>query len=77
MSELLADFMSQAELARELGLTVRALESWRHQRTGPPYVRIGKTPMYRRAGVVEWLRATERHPMPRRPEDCGTLLDAG
>jgi hypothetical protein len=61
MSQLLADYLTEDELALELGVTVRALQSWRHERRGPPYTRLGKKPVYRRSGVAEWLRATEQH----------------
>lgn len=57
---LLDDWMSRAELALELGLSVDTLARWETRRIGPACVRIGRKVLYRRGAVQEWLREQER-----------------
>lgn len=57
---LLDDWMSRAELAQELGLSVDTLARWETRRIGPTCVRIGRKVIYRRGAVQEWLRDQER-----------------
>ena len=61
---LLADWISREQLARELGLTSDTLARWEARRQGPPCTRLGRKPLYRRASVQEWIRAQEQvHPV--------------
>lgn len=47
--------------ARTLGVSVRALETWRAQGAGPPYVRIGhRLVRYRRETLRVWVAQCER-----------------
>lgn len=52
---LLDDWMPRADLARELGLTPDTLARWETRRIGPPCVRVGRTALYRRGAVQQWL----------------------
>jgi hypothetical protein len=61
---LLADWISREQLARELGLTADTLARWEARRQGPPCTRIGRKTLYRRVAVQDWIRAQEQvHPV--------------
>lgn len=60
MSDILSDYLSRDDLARQLNRTIRTLERWESLRIGPPITRIGKTPMYHVESVREWLRNQEQ-----------------
>jgi hypothetical protein len=57
---LLADYLSEKRFAREIGHTVRAVRSWRSQRRGPPFTKIGKAVFYKISAVEVWLKTLER-----------------
>lgn len=57
---LLEDWLTRAELALELGLSVDTLARWETRRIGPTCVRIGRKVIYRRGAVQDWLREQER-----------------
>lgn len=52
-SGLLNDWLSRADLAGELGLTVDTLARWETGRRGPPCVRLGRRVLYRKETVRE------------------------
>jgi hypothetical protein len=54
------EFIPEPNLARELSRDTRTLQRWRAQRVGPPYIRMGRQILYRRAAVREWLIALEQ-----------------
>ena len=61
---LLADWISREQLARELGLTPDTLARWEARRQGPPCTRIGRKTLYRRLAVQDWVRSQEQaHPV--------------
>lgn len=61
---LLADWISREQLARELGLTPDTLARWEARRQGPPCTRIGRKTLYRRLAVQDWVRSQEQvHPL--------------
>lgn len=49
--------MSPADLADYLGVPIRTVYAWRHHRTGPPGLKVGKHVRYRRSDVATWLDA--------------------
>jgi DNA-binding transcriptional MerR regulator len=59
-SSVLSEYITPAQLADELGVTVRTLRLWQQRRVGPPITRIGKRVMYARASVRDWLLALEQ-----------------
>lgn len=61
-ADLLRDFVTEPELAKALQITRRTLIRWYQERSGPPRTRVGKRILYRRAAVIEWLRAHEQRP---------------
>jgi hypothetical protein len=67
MSTLLQDYLSENDLAAELNKTVRTIQLWRSRREGPPWVRIGKTPVYHRAAVLRWLEQQQVEPVRAHP----------
>jgi len=62
---LLDGYLRKAQLAQELGQSPRTLDRWETLRIGPPRVVIGRTILYRRDSVLEWLKSREQHRRPR------------
>jgi excisionase family DNA binding protein len=52
--------LTQQQLADELEVSVRTLERWRQQGTGPAFIRVGRSPRYRRADLDPWLDQQRR-----------------
>ena len=52
--------LTQQQLADELQLSLRTLERWRQQGTGPAFIQVGRSPRYRRADVDAWLDCQRR-----------------
>ncbi len=48
------------EVASAFDLDVRTLSNWRSERRGPPWVSVGRTPMYRRDSLLRWLERREK-----------------
>jgi hypothetical protein len=64
---ILADHVTEHELAFRLGKAVRTVQRWREDRTGPAHKRVGRTILYDLASVRHWLNASEVRPVrPRR-----------
>ena len=61
---LLAGYISETELAKQLGIGLRTLRYWRKQGVGPPLTYIGRKPYFKISSVTTWLNSRER-PMPR------------
>lgn len=61
--ELLDDYLSEEEEAKEIKKSVRTLRKWREQKIGPPYAMLGKTPIYPKSGSRDWLKSLERQPV--------------
>jgi excisionase family DNA binding protein len=47
--------LTQQQLADELEVSLRTLERWRQQGKGPAFLRVGRSPRYRRADIEAWL----------------------
>jgi excisionase family DNA binding protein len=47
--------LTQHQLSSELEVSLRTLERWRQQGTGPAFIRVGRSPRYRRADIDAWL----------------------
>ena len=50
------DLLTERQLADELQKSPASLARWRRNGTGPRWLRVGKTPMYRWSDVESWLR---------------------
>jgi hypothetical protein len=59
---LLANLLTPAELATELGVSERCVHIWHSRRIGPPRIVIGRKPFYRRASVAAWIERQEIDP---------------
>ena len=57
------DYVTPERLAAALGVSVRTLSRWHAERRGPPRCAIGKTILYRIAGVRDWLASQETEPV--------------
>ena len=58
--ELLRKFMSEAELATELGISTRTIIRWRRLHEAPPHTRIARRIFYHRDTAAAWLAARQR-----------------
>ncbi len=65
---LLADYLTPAQVAEELGVNPRTLDRWYQLRRGPVRTRIGKRVLYARQDVADWL-AANREVKPRSQHD--------
>ncbi len=60
LADALGAFVDTATLAEVLGIPDRTLLAWRNDRTGPPFVRIGRHVRYRVSDVQAWLEEAAR-----------------
>lgn len=58
---LLDGYLTPAQLADQLGVSLRTLSRWHAQRIGPRRVTNGRLILYRADAVREWLEAREGH----------------
>ncbi|MBE7202345.1 MAG: helix-turn-helix domain-containing protein [Parafilimonas terrae] len=49
--------LTEAEAAELLSLSVRTLQAWRYDNSGPRYCRLGRQIRYRRADLLAWIEA--------------------
>ena len=54
--------LEEKEAARFLGLSVQTLRNWRHQRKGPPYLKISRSVRYRECGPAGYLESKRIDP---------------
>ena len=59
VQNIAADFYSADQLAAELSVSIRTLSRWSRMRKGPARIKVGRTCLYRRAAVQEWLKSLE------------------
>ncbi len=50
-------YMEASEVAELMKRPESTLSYWRHRGEGPPYAKVGRRVMYRRADVIAWLEA--------------------
>lgn len=55
LQEVLGDFLTAREAAKEIGVHVRTLKHWKSAGFGPDHFYIGKRLFYRRSDVIKWL----------------------
>jgi excisionase family DNA binding protein len=53
-------YLSEAEAARQLAVTVATLRTWASRRREPPRTKVGRRVLYRASALQEWLLAQER-----------------
>jgi predicted site-specific integrase-resolvase len=57
---VLAEYMSEAELAAQLGISTRTLIRWRRLGMGPAFTKMVRRILYPRAAVLEWLASQHK-----------------
>ena len=62
--QILEGYLTQPELAKQLGKSTRTLERWDSQRTGPPPTIIGRRKLYHVDDVRTWLKGQRRELKP-------------
>jgi hypothetical protein len=61
---LLGGWLTRAQVAAEIGVSVDTLARWGTRHIGPPCVRIGRKVLYRAEAFREWLVSRERGALP-------------
>jgi hypothetical protein len=56
------NYLSEAELAVQLGRSVNSLRRWRSLGEGPRWSHVGKSPVYDPADVEAWVGSLKRDP---------------
>jgi hypothetical protein len=64
--EILASLLPEADLAAQLGVTVRTTRNWRNNRDAPPWCRIGRDVFFFRERIKPWLEARMQAPLRQR-----------
>jgi predicted DNA-binding transcriptional regulator AlpA len=50
----LSAIVTEKEAARFLSMSFRTLQSWRSERKGPPYLKLGRSIRYRMSDLLAW-----------------------
>jgi hypothetical protein len=67
-SELLADYVPEADLATTLGWAYRSFVDLRHKGKAPAYVKVGRRVFYHRDAIEAWLKDKEVDRSPKAPK---------
>ena len=59
-TNILKDYISQVDLAAQLGKSVKTLVRWELDGKGPPVTRIGRDVLYSIPSFERWLKKQER-----------------
>ncbi len=60
---MIETLLNESEASTLLGLTRRALQSWRQKGLGPNYIKISSRCIrYRKSDIKEWLESKEVSP---------------
>ena len=51
------EYLTANQVAQMTGFSQKALEAYRSQRVGPPFLKVGKNVRYRAADVRAWIEA--------------------
>ena len=54
---IISHYLDREQAARELGVSTVTLDRWRKQGSGPPYAQMGRTIVYSRDVLADWLRS--------------------
>jgi predicted DNA-binding transcriptional regulator AlpA len=60
-NRLAEDFCTEDQLCELLDITPRTLHRWNVIKKAPPRIKAGRTILYRRSAVAEWLQKREQH----------------
>ncbi len=69
---VLAEYLTEAELARDIKKSQRTIQRWKRVHQGPRRTILGRTTLYHKRDVKEWLEAQredrpQRRRVPRTP----------
>jgi hypothetical protein len=67
MDDILAEFVSEDVLAKQLGHHPRTVARWRQQGVGPPFVMVGREIRYSIHAARTWLAAGGTSAKPMKP----------
>lgn len=56
------EYLTIAGLGHLLGKAERTINWWREDRQGPPFIRVGRTILYKKSSVLKWLSDQEITP---------------
>ena len=56
--------LSEEDIAALADVDVATVRNWRAQRSGPPFTKIGRRPLYRVEAFQRWLRDREEETQP-------------
>jgi hypothetical protein len=56
------DLITEAEWAKQRGVSLRTVQRERMLRIGPPFIKLGKSIFYRPASIEAWLISQEQSP---------------
>ena len=62
MSDLLAGYLPEKETAAQVKKSVRTLQRWEDEQSGPPVTYVGRERFYKVDSFRAWLAAQERKP---------------
>ncbi len=65
-TEILADYLTQEQLADQLDVSTRTLDRWNRLGTGPVPTKVGIKTLYHREDVARWLKGQRRELKPER-----------
>jgi len=54
--EIEVEYLNDIQAARMLGLAVQTLRNYRCRRTGPPYVKVGRSVRYCRSTLSSYMK---------------------
>ena len=58
-NSLLSGYLTEREMAAQLGISRRTLRQWRAVEAGPPRTIIGRKIYYRADAAADWLRSRQ------------------
>jgi DNA-binding transcriptional MerR regulator len=60
MNTILEGYLKPAELAAQLGITLRTLRRWEQKRIAPPRTAVERQIFYKVASVQAWMESREQ-----------------
>jgi predicted DNA-binding transcriptional regulator AlpA len=55
-------WLTEHDVARVLGLSVKTMSNWRNRDQGPPYVKLNRAVRYRRTDLDAWIESRTVRP---------------
>lgn len=60
---MISELLSEADYAALRGVSIRTIQRERALRSGPPFIKLGKSIFYRPAAIEAWLLSREQTPV--------------